>query len=248
MELQKLLNPYEKEGLECYPVKKEVGKVGNNSPLFIIPLDSKENKSNIKNFFAAAGNKKAAPVKKEDKATEEEDFHNEMSALKVSKSEKDLAEQVTTEENGDVDEGEEEGKVEKEEEKEEGHDDEDDEDSKSKEDDADELEANALEPIPDPTSLSPYRSPTKALHITPRSLKRKLGELTPETSMKPLQSSPPKSPSPVKFQQPYYSSSTLGSSPRKGGSPFPSPHKKQKKAPEANELGNKSITSFFAKK
>jgi hypothetical protein len=35
-----------------YPVKKEVGKVGENSPLFIVPLDSAENKSNIANFFS----------------------------------------------------------------------------------------------------------------------------------------------------------------------------------------------------
>lgn len=35
-----------------YPVKKEVGKVGEDSPLFIVPLDSVENKSNIANFFS----------------------------------------------------------------------------------------------------------------------------------------------------------------------------------------------------
>src|SRR5271154_1653439 len=37
---------------ESYPVKKEVGKVGEDSPLFIIPLNSAENKSNIANFFS----------------------------------------------------------------------------------------------------------------------------------------------------------------------------------------------------
>ena len=42
-----------------YPVKKEVGKVGEDSPLFIVPLDSAENKSNIANFFS----KPASPVK-----------------------------------------------------------------------------------------------------------------------------------------------------------------------------------------
>lgn len=41
-----------------YPVSKDVGKVGNNSPTFIIPLDSKENKSNIKNFFAIKSEEK----------------------------------------------------------------------------------------------------------------------------------------------------------------------------------------------
>ncbi len=50
-ELQNLLRPYDATKLECYPVSKEVGKVGNNSPDFIIPLDSSANKSNIANFF-----------------------------------------------------------------------------------------------------------------------------------------------------------------------------------------------------
>ncbi|PYI12305.1 DUF159-domain-containing protein, partial [Aspergillus sclerotiicarbonarius CBS 121057] len=52
-ELQSVLKPYEGE-LECYQVPKEVGKVGNNSPDFIVPVSSKENKSNIANFFANA--------------------------------------------------------------------------------------------------------------------------------------------------------------------------------------------------
>ncbi|MCJ1251616.1 hypothetical protein MMC30_008851 [Trapelia coarctata] len=60
-ELQSLLKPYEGE-LECYPVSKDVGKVGNNSPQFIIPVASSENKNNIANFFsngkAVASNKK----------------------------------------------------------------------------------------------------------------------------------------------------------------------------------------------
>ncbi|GKT90415.1 DUF159 domain protein [Colletotrichum tofieldiae] len=55
-ELQSLLKPFDGE-LECYPVSKEVGKVGNNSPSFIIPVASKENKSNIANFFANASTK-----------------------------------------------------------------------------------------------------------------------------------------------------------------------------------------------
>lgn len=52
-ELQSLLKPYDGE-LEIYPVNKDVGKVGNNSPSFIIPLDSKENKNNIANFFGSS--------------------------------------------------------------------------------------------------------------------------------------------------------------------------------------------------
>ena len=50
-ELQDLLRPFQGE-LECYPVSQEVGKVGNNSPKFIIPVASSENKSNIANFFS----------------------------------------------------------------------------------------------------------------------------------------------------------------------------------------------------
>jgi putative SOS response-associated peptidase YedK len=57
MELQGLLKPFDGE-LEVYPVSKEVGKVGNNSPSFVIPVASKENKANIANFFAAAAAKK----------------------------------------------------------------------------------------------------------------------------------------------------------------------------------------------
>ncbi|RYP78356.1 hypothetical protein DL771_000541 [Monosporascus sp. 5C6A] len=56
-ELQALLRPFEGE-LDVYPVSKDVGKVGNNSPSFIVPLNSKENKNNIANFFAAAAAKK----------------------------------------------------------------------------------------------------------------------------------------------------------------------------------------------
>lgn len=56
-ELQSILKPYEGE-LECYPVSKEVGKVGNDSPDFLVPVNSRENKSNIANFFANAGAKK----------------------------------------------------------------------------------------------------------------------------------------------------------------------------------------------
>ena len=51
-ELQSLLKPYEGE-LECYPVSKDVGKVGNNSPSFIIPVASADNKQNIANFFSS---------------------------------------------------------------------------------------------------------------------------------------------------------------------------------------------------
>jgi putative SOS response-associated peptidase YedK len=59
-ELQSLLKPYGGE-LECYPVDKAVGKVGNNSPQFMVPIDSKENKNNIANFF---GSKQGSPKPK----------------------------------------------------------------------------------------------------------------------------------------------------------------------------------------
>ena len=71
-ELQSILKPYEGE-LECYPVSKEVGKVGNNSPDFIIPVNSKENKSNIANFFANAKAKDASPKKEPGNGVEEDE-------------------------------------------------------------------------------------------------------------------------------------------------------------------------------
>lgn len=52
-DLQDILKPFDGD-LEVYPVSKEVGKVGNNSPTFIVPVASRENKSNIANFFANA--------------------------------------------------------------------------------------------------------------------------------------------------------------------------------------------------
>ena len=71
-ELQLLLKPFDGE-LECYPVSKEVGKVGNNSPMFMVPVASAENKNNIANFFSNA--KKAADGNEQKKKimnTEEE--------------------------------------------------------------------------------------------------------------------------------------------------------------------------------
>lgn len=64
-ELQSLLKPFDGE-LECYPVDKAVGKVGNNSPQFIVPIDSKENKNNIANFFGSQ--QSSAKQKSEPKA------------------------------------------------------------------------------------------------------------------------------------------------------------------------------------
>jgi hypothetical protein len=64
-ELQSLLKPYHGE-LECYSVSKDVGKVGNNSPSFLVPIDSAENKNNIANFF---GNQKKAAKSKTEQQT-----------------------------------------------------------------------------------------------------------------------------------------------------------------------------------
>ena len=63
-ELQGVLKPFAGE-LEVYPVSSEVGRVGNDSPSFVIPVASRENKGNIANFFAKAGGKKEGEVKGE---------------------------------------------------------------------------------------------------------------------------------------------------------------------------------------
>ncbi|KAI0472582.1 DUF159-domain-containing protein [Xylariaceae sp. FL0804] len=68
-ELQALLRPFEGE-LDVYPVSREVGKVGNNSASFILPVDSRENKSNIANFFANAQSKSDEKNKKKKKQGE----------------------------------------------------------------------------------------------------------------------------------------------------------------------------------
>ena len=79
-ELQSLLKPYEGE-LEVYAVSKEVGKVGNNSPTFVVPVASLENKGNIRNFFKGGGKRekeegegvKEGGVKREPEEEEEEE-------------------------------------------------------------------------------------------------------------------------------------------------------------------------------
>lgn len=74
-DLQSILKPYEGD-LECYPVSKEVGKVGNNSPDFIVPVNSKDNKNNIANFFANAKKKEDVSPKKEPASQEEPKVKN----------------------------------------------------------------------------------------------------------------------------------------------------------------------------
>jgi hypothetical protein len=63
--LQSLLKPY-RGALETYPVSKDVGKVALDSPSFIIPVDSAENKSNIKNFFTPKKGVKSEATTKEE--------------------------------------------------------------------------------------------------------------------------------------------------------------------------------------
>ncbi|WWC88289.1 uncharacterized protein L201_003197 [Kwoniella dendrophila CBS 6074] len=53
-----------KEGLDCYPVPSEVGKIGNNSPTFIQPVS--ERKDGIKSFFSKQQSS-PAKVKKDEK-------------------------------------------------------------------------------------------------------------------------------------------------------------------------------------
>lgn len=93
-ELQSLLKPFEGE-LECYPVSKEVGKVGNNSPSFIIPVNSAENKSNIANFF---GNQRKKSKAVSDKGAEkkEGDVEKSSSSSAGIKVEHDAAERRET--------------------------------------------------------------------------------------------------------------------------------------------------------
>ena len=71
-DLQSLLKPFNGD-LDIYPVTKEVGKVGNNSPSFIIPLDSRENKSNIANFFSIPSGSSTSYAKQANPLTQQED-------------------------------------------------------------------------------------------------------------------------------------------------------------------------------
>ena len=98
-DLQSLLKPYAGE-LECYPVTKDVSKVGNSSPSFIIPVASSENKNNIANFFGnAKKGAKSEGVKAEAKE-EEEDAKTIGDAVKKDADEKrDTADANTTEDN-----------------------------------------------------------------------------------------------------------------------------------------------------
>lgn len=80
-ELQSMLKPYDGE-LECYPVSKDVGKVGNNSPSFIVPVASAENKNNIANFFGNAKSKAKGSQQKKEIKKEEHEMDRKGTAIK----------------------------------------------------------------------------------------------------------------------------------------------------------------------
>jgi len=61
-QLQRLMRPFESE-LTVYPVAKEVGKVGNNSPDFVVPLDHK--RDSIKSFFGRQKARAPLPTAKD---------------------------------------------------------------------------------------------------------------------------------------------------------------------------------------
>ncbi|KAI4106744.1 MAG: hypothetical protein LQ339_002936 [Xanthoria mediterranea] len=97
-ELQSLLKPFGDE-LECYPVSKEVGKVGNNSPTFIVPVASTENKNNIANFFNNA--KKEAKGTEEKKEIKEEEAEIWKKGVKTEQDEQESC--ATVDHNGTED-------------------------------------------------------------------------------------------------------------------------------------------------
>lgn len=98
-ELQSLLKPFGGE-LECYPVSKDVGKVGNNSPSFIIPVASAENKNNVANYFSATKTSaKDDEVKREIKAEEQEVKEKGSQIMQEDDETRETVDQSGTEDN-----------------------------------------------------------------------------------------------------------------------------------------------------
>ena len=98
-ELQSLLKPFEGE-LECYPVSKDVGKVGNNSPAFIVPVASTENKHNIANFFSNAKKSAKGDEERQEIRKEEAEIKKQGSNIAQDPDEKRITvEQNSTEDN-----------------------------------------------------------------------------------------------------------------------------------------------------
>ena len=75
-ELQSLLRPYQ-GALDVYPVRKEVGKVGNNSAAFIVPLSSSADKHSIANFL-----NRGKAVKPDQAPTSTSDHRDDRSRIK----------------------------------------------------------------------------------------------------------------------------------------------------------------------
>ncbi|KAF3286892.1 hypothetical protein TWF970_008724 [Orbilia oligospora] len=204
--LQKLLQPFEKQGLECYPVRKEVGKVGNNSPSFIVPLDSEDNKSNIKNFFSKGG-KPLQPFKEPEKPwtnpkrLSHVDSDNKMEA-------EDVKEEDTKQEDNYIEEDDikEESLAQDTDFMEEAHSDTPMEDDLNLTLNPDEADSSTPLPLLPSPSKSPTKSnPTTPLHPAP---KRKLSEISSDDTEPPM-SSPIKTPSPVKREQRYKDTALL---------------------------------------
>src|ERR1700753_2820260 len=92
-ELQQLLKPFDGE-LEIYPVNKDVGKVGNDSPSFIIPIDSAENKRNIANFFNKPGKKLSKANKPKEASKEDQTKKENLTSPRIKiKREEDVTEE-----------------------------------------------------------------------------------------------------------------------------------------------------------
>ena len=101
-ELQSLLKPFDGE-LECYPVSKDVGKVGNNSPAFIVPVASTENKNNIANFFNnAKASAKGQEEKRDIKMEEGELKSEEKDVERVNGEGRVTIDQDSTEDNAPI--------------------------------------------------------------------------------------------------------------------------------------------------
>ncbi|CAA9956726.1 SRAP domain containing protein [Pyrenophora teres f. maculata] len=71
-DLQSLLRPFGGK-LECYPVSKDAGKVGNNSPSFLVPIDSAANKNNIANFFQSPQKQSVNKIERDVKVEHEDE-------------------------------------------------------------------------------------------------------------------------------------------------------------------------------
>jgi hypothetical protein len=89
-DLQSLLKPYDGE-LDCYQVSKEVGKVGSNSPSFLVPIDSAQNKNNIANFFGTQ-QKPASSTNETTRDKAEDDLENATTTTSHVKIENDASE------------------------------------------------------------------------------------------------------------------------------------------------------------